>query len=149
MSGETTEYIELKLKVPKAIVDFLRAYETAMAESAEQYLEYKIVQAIKGDLDGSWEDSPYFDSPSLIERFGLDKVFKNQACADQQNEARLTPEQVIFLFKCMEYDEKSRRWKRITGAQREFEGQFKRKIARPTIEKLIELYPKGMSGRVN
>jgi len=145
MSGEEIEYIELKLKIPKAIVDFLRAYETAMAESAEKYLEYKIVQAIKGDLNGSWEDSPYFDSPSLIKRFGLDKVFKNQGCADQQNEARFTLEQAKFLFGHMEYDKERQKWKRIAQAQREFERQFKGKISKSTIDKLIELYPEGIS----
>jgi len=71
---EKIEYVELRLKVPKAIVDLLRAHETDLGESAEEYLEYNIVAAVCADLD-AWEDSPYFKSPDLIQRFGLEKVF--------------------------------------------------------------------------
>ena len=74
MNKEEIEYVELRLKVPKAIVDFLRAYETAMGESAEEYLEYKIVELICSSLD-DWEYSPFSDAPHWIQRFGLDKVF--------------------------------------------------------------------------
>lgn len=57
---------------------------------------------------------------------------------------RLTIEQARFLFRRMKFDRKRNKWKRITYAQREFKKQFKRSISRPTIYKLIAMYPQGI-----
>jgi len=57
---------------------------------------------------------------------------------------RLSQSEAEFLFKNMKFDKKTRKWKRITEAQRAFKERFRREISRPTIYKLIEMYPEGM-----
>jgi len=76
MNKEEIEYIELKLRVPKAIVDFLRAHETDLEGSVEEYLEYSIVAGVNADIDSDifpFED--YDEIESVKRHWGLDKVF--------------------------------------------------------------------------
>jgi len=60
---------------------------------------------------------------------------------------RLSQREAEFLFKNMKFDIKRKKWKGITKAQRAYEEKFKRKISRPTIYKLIDLYPQGVVKR--
>lgn len=57
---------------------------------------------------------------------------------------RLTIREVEYLFRHMKYDKKTKKWKKISYAEREFRRHFKKKISRPTIYKLIALYPEGI-----
>ena len=57
---------------------------------------------------------------------------------------RLNVREVEFLFRHMQYDKKAKKWKKISHAERAFREHFKKKISRPTIYKLIELYPEGV-----
>lgn len=57
---------------------------------------------------------------------------------------RLNVREVEFLFRHMKYDKDAKKWKKISHAEREFRRHFKKKISRPTIYKLIEMYPEGI-----
>ena len=57
---------------------------------------------------------------------------------------RLNRKQVEFLFRQMKFDKKAKKWKGISRAERAFREHFKKKISRPTIYKLIEMYPEGV-----
>jgi len=74
MSKEEIEYVELRLRVPKAIVDFLRAHETDLGKSVEEYLEYGIVSVVAGDIDVN-EDWTFYNPQSKAKGWGLEKVF--------------------------------------------------------------------------
>jgi len=77
MNKEDIEYTELNLKVPKAIVDFLKNDETKLGESVEEYLEYSIVDMVHGHLDYSLSDNhSIFHNLTDIKIRGLNKVFK-------------------------------------------------------------------------
>jgi len=60
---------------------------------------------------------------------------------------RLTERESRFLFSKMMFDKKAQKWKGITKAQKAYEKKFNRTISRPTIYKLIELYPEGIIKR--
>jgi len=74
MNKEKIEYVELKLKVPKAIVEFLRAHETDLGKSVEGYLEYNIVDGVHGDIDAN-DDWTFSNPLSEARGWGLEKVF--------------------------------------------------------------------------
>ena len=60
---------------------------------------------------------------------------------------RLTMKEAEFLFKHMKYDVRARKWKRKKHALRLFNEQFrigKKPLSRPTVDKLIKLYPRGI-----
>lgn len=57
---------------------------------------------------------------------------------------RLNVREVEFLFSQMKYDKRAKKWKKISEAQRAFKERFKKKISRPTIYKLIKMYPEGV-----
>lgn len=69
-----SETVEVTIKLPKEIVDFLRHHEASVG-SLEEYLTYNIVACVEGDLDGS-SSGPFFDMDKEIQKWGLDKVFK-------------------------------------------------------------------------
>lgn len=57
---------------------------------------------------------------------------------------RLNMREVEFLFRQMKYDKRTKKWKGVSRAERKFREHFKKKISRPTIYKLIALYPDGI-----
>jgi len=68
---EEIEYTEIRLKVPKPIIEFLKI---ATGENVEEYLECRIVDAVRADLDAEI----FFDSPNLIKRFDLDIIISTK-----------------------------------------------------------------------
>jgi len=76
MNKEDIEYAELKLKVPKAIIDFLKSDETNLGECIEEYLEYSIVDMVRGHLDYSLSDDRLFHNLTEAKIRELNKVLK-------------------------------------------------------------------------
>lgn len=67
MSKEET--VEVTLKLPKAIVDFLKDMQTTLNMTVEEYLVFSIIQAVGADLD---TNDVFVPSPAeLVERYGL------------------------------------------------------------------------------
>jgi len=58
---------------------------------------------------------------------------------------RLSQREAQYLFSQMKF--KDKKWKGISKAQKAYQEHFKKKISRPTIYKLIELYPEGVVKR--
>ena len=49
---ENTEFESVTIKVPKSVMDLLRAYSKhGLGMAANEYLEYSVLQAVKADLD--------------------------------------------------------------------------------------------------
>lgn len=68
------EYEEVTLKIPKAIMNLLRDSEKALEETATEYLEHKLVDAIRGDIDCG---DCFVPTPQQIaERYSLNPIFK-------------------------------------------------------------------------
>ena len=68
------EYETVTVKVPKPIMDFLRAHEKDMDKSAEKYIEREIVNFVQADLESMLVFVP---SPKeLAENWNLNAVFK-------------------------------------------------------------------------
>ena len=71
MSKEET--VEVTIKVPKAIVEFLRALgENVLGEKPEEYMVRQIVDSIAADL----EADAFFDPKEFVRKFNLLPVFE-------------------------------------------------------------------------
>ena len=60
---------------------------------------------------------------------------------------RLSQREAQYIFGQMKFDVKAKKWKGVSKAQKAYAEHFKKKISRPTIYKLIELYPEGVVKR--
>jgi hypothetical protein len=67
------ETVELKLRLPKVVMDLLRAVH----KDPERYLVHSILQIIVSDLDGG----ALADPQGLIEKFNLAPVLKEHGIA--------------------------------------------------------------------
>ena len=70
---EMSELVEVTIKLPKAIVSFLKHHEPAIG-SVEKYLRDNIIYCIEGDLENS--DCAFFDPDHEAEQWNLGEVFK-------------------------------------------------------------------------
>lgn len=68
------EFVEVKVKLPRGLVDFLKSHETSIG-SIEEYLTHRIIAQVKTDLDSSCEDNIFFDREQEIKRWGLKEIF--------------------------------------------------------------------------
>ena len=73
--AEEVEYVEMRLRIPKPIIDFLEALEPFTGVNPQEYLEYSIVKCIEADVNAI-DDNPPFTAEEVRRRFGLDKVFE-------------------------------------------------------------------------
>jgi hypothetical protein len=68
------ETVEVTLKLPKGIVEFLKDSETAMEMTVEEYLTYTIIQGIGADIDTSMV---FVRTPTqIIKQYSLEKPLK-------------------------------------------------------------------------
>lgn len=66
-----SEFVEVKLKLPQSLVDFLKHHENSIG-GLEHYLAYNIIQVIEGDIKES--NCVFFNSKREIERWGLKEI---------------------------------------------------------------------------
>jgi hypothetical protein len=65
---EIIEYETVSLKVPKKVMNWLRALEKGTQESPIEQLEYIILDEVRASIDG-------VTGKELIDWFGLDPIF--------------------------------------------------------------------------
>lgn len=68
------EYEQVTVKVPKRIMDMLRACEGVMGHSVEEYLEYNIVNMVHGDMDDPALNL-MMDRKEFVDKYGLNPIF--------------------------------------------------------------------------
>jgi len=64
------ETVEVTLKLPKAIVDFLKDSETSMRMTVEEYLTYSIVHSVAADIDTFDVFVPTWKQ--IVDKYGLE-----------------------------------------------------------------------------
>lgn len=75
MSQEKEDHIEVSIKLPKKLMDFLKDMEQNMDMTVEQYLEYCIIEAVGADLDTM---KFFLQKPKqLIKNYGLKDILKH------------------------------------------------------------------------
>ena len=68
------ETVDVTLKLPKAIVDFLKDSERTLEMTVEEYLTYSIIQTVAADIDTfdvfvpSWKQ--------IVDKYGLGPTLK-------------------------------------------------------------------------
>lgn len=65
------EYETVTVRVPKRIMDFLRQHK-ALSTTAEEYIEYSIVDIVRSDIDGG----VFSDPERIAEGYGLQSIFQ-------------------------------------------------------------------------
>jgi hypothetical protein len=68
------EYEQVTIKVPKAIMKFLRDREKNMDQTAKEYIEYNIVHIVNSDIRAG--DVFVSDPEELADSWKLNPVFK-------------------------------------------------------------------------
>ena len=71
--SEEIEYETVQVKVPKAIMVFLRDVLRDERE-VKEYLEYSIIDSVRADIDNG---NVFYEPNDVIKRYGLDKVFND------------------------------------------------------------------------
>jgi len=74
--SEEIEYEDVRVRVPKGIMDLLRDY----VEEPEEYLVWLIVDSVKSVLEADFSNGGQGEIISLekiMKRYGLDKVFND------------------------------------------------------------------------
>lgn len=69
------ETVDVKIKVPKPIIDFLKDARAFTDKDFQSYLEWLIIVGFEGDLDSM--DGPIFDKDVVHYNYGLNKVFQD------------------------------------------------------------------------
>jgi len=75
LSSNKTEYIEVNIKLPKAIVEFVEAFTNFIRIDADTFLRTQIIQGIRADLD-TFKDVAWIDIEKLIKRYKLEEIFE-------------------------------------------------------------------------
>ena len=71
--SEEIEYEVVQVKVPKAVMVFLRDVLRDERE-VKEYLEYSIIDSVRADIDNG---NAFYELNDVIKRYGLDKVFND------------------------------------------------------------------------
>ena len=69
------EYVEVRVRVPKPIVDFVKALVEFSGFDFEAFWERELVNTVHSIISAI--SGPYVDSERLIERYGLREVLKD------------------------------------------------------------------------
>ena len=72
-------YVEVSLRLPKKIVQFLKAMELNLGMTMEEYLESSIIAVVGADMDSLETFAP--DPEALIGKFELQDLLKDTAAA--------------------------------------------------------------------
>lgn len=77
--SDKEKYVEVTVRLPKRIVDFLKAQEKHLEMTVQEYLEYSIIQCVGADFDLlDWGPFTFdYDKPEeVITQHGLNEVLK-------------------------------------------------------------------------
>lgn len=73
MEAQTFECEEVVVKVPKAIMKFLREHEDILGDKIEEYLQRRIVGSVRADLE---TNDVFVASPvQLANKYNLQPIF--------------------------------------------------------------------------
>ena len=72
--SEKIEFENITIRAPKKILDFLRAHEKDMGRTAEEYIEFNLVQGVRADLDAGDVFTP--TGPEIAKYWDLNVIFK-------------------------------------------------------------------------
>ena len=70
-----TEHVEVTLRLPKRLVDFLEAKEEITDMTVKEYLERAIIQSVGADLEA--RDTFVPQPEEFIEKYGLKDILKD------------------------------------------------------------------------
>lgn len=71
---EQIEYEEITVKIPKAIMEFLKDHEDMLEEKTEDYLERCIVGVVSSDIES--QDCFVLSPVKLVKKYKLEPIFK-------------------------------------------------------------------------
>jgi len=71
---EQIEYEEITVKIPRAIMNFLKDHEDMLEEKTEEYLERCIVGSVSADIES--QDCFVLSPIKMVKRYGLKAAFK-------------------------------------------------------------------------
>jgi hypothetical protein len=71
---EQIEYEEVVVKVPKAIMQFVREHEDMLEEKTEEYLQRCIVGVVSSDIES--QDCFVLSPIKLVKKYKLQPIFK-------------------------------------------------------------------------
>lgn len=71
---EQIEYEEITVKIPKAIMEFLKDHEGMLEEKTEDYLERCIVCSVSADIES--QDCFVLSPIKMVKKYKLQPVFK-------------------------------------------------------------------------
>ena len=81
--SEKIEYVEVTVKVPRKIFDFLKDLEKPMNMTVKEYIEHSIIQDVFSDMDcTAGGGGPFFDPDELIKRYELKPIFQKHGIQD-------------------------------------------------------------------
>jgi hypothetical protein len=67
------EFQEMTIRIPKAVLEFLRAHEKEMGTTTEEYITYTIVDVVRADIDSGEVFVP--ESEQVIKDWNLNSIF--------------------------------------------------------------------------
>jgi hypothetical protein len=73
-SKEEIKYEQLTIRVPVAIMDFLRGHEKDMSWTAKDYIEYNVIERVRADLDAG--DVFVLSAKEPADGWQLNPIFK-------------------------------------------------------------------------
>jgi len=71
---EQIEYEEITVKIPKAIMNFLKDHEDMLEEKTEDYLERCIVGSVAADIES--QDCFVLSPKKMVKKYELQPIFK-------------------------------------------------------------------------
>jgi methylphosphotriester-DNA--protein-cysteine methyltransferase len=69
---EEIVYEEITVRVPKKVMDLLRAFEKVIQITPKAYIEYNIIEVLRADLDAD----ALFTMEKIVENFDLEPIFQ-------------------------------------------------------------------------
>ena len=75
LSSNKTEYVEVNIKLPRNIVEFVEALTNFIRIDADTFLRTQIIQGIRADLE-TIKDVAWIDEDEIIERYKLKEIFE-------------------------------------------------------------------------
>lgn len=73
--SEKTEYVEVTLKIPKGLIDFLEDMKACFDCSVKEHLEITLLDSIKAQIEADFIFAPTVES--VVEKYHLEGVFRD------------------------------------------------------------------------
>jgi len=77
LSSNELEYVEVKIKLPKPIVELIKNLSQLLRISEEDFYQWRILDCIRADVDNM---EGYLDDQETIKLYGLKEIFESLDC---------------------------------------------------------------------